>query len=349
MNEQGEEGSMRAGRRIGRRAVIAGGGAALAGVAIPRGVFAQGKTQTVNLQLGWLAGNNQLGEIAAKHLGYFEEEKINLAVQPGGPNIDGVAIVASGRFEIGQLSSSPSLMLAASQKIPVTCFAIGAQEHPYAYYSLPKKPVRTPQDLVGKKVGVQATAKILLAALLKKHNIPEKEVEVVVIGSEMTPLLTGQTDVVSGWLSNTTTLKVLGPERIDMRLWDVGVRLYALPYYATHDTIAKKPEMLAGYARAAARGWAWANANVEKAVDFLLQDYPNLVREDEIEGSRALLHFCFNAKTKENGWGTFDPAIWAEQIALWDSLKQFSAGPPKLEDVITTSILDATADKRPKV
>src|SRR5258707_2013763 len=161
-------------RPITRRAVLGGAAAVgLAGWAIPRGVFAQAKTQTVNLQLGWLAGNNQLGEIAAKHLGYFEEEKLNLAIQPGGPNIDGVAIVASGRFEVGQVSSSPSLMLATSQKIPVSCFAVGAQEHPYAYFSLPKKPVRTPRDLIGKKVGIQATAKILLTALLKKHNIPE--------------------------------------------------------------------------------------------------------------------------------------------------------------------------------
>jgi NitT/TauT family transport system substrate-binding protein len=340
---------MRITKRMTRRAVL-GGAAVAAGAAwLPRGVFAQAKTQTVNLQLGWLAGNNQLGEIAARHLGYFEEEHLNLAIQPGGPNNDGIAIVASGRFEVGQVSSSPSLMLATSQKIPVSCFAVGAQEHPYAYFSLPKKPVRTPHDLIGKKVGVQATAKILLAALLKKHGIAEKDVEVVVMGSEMTPLLTGQTDVVSGWVTNTTTLKVLGPDRIDMRLWDAGVRLYALPYYATHETIAKHPDLLAGFARAASRGWAWAKDNTEKAVDFMLQDYPNLVRADEIEGSKALLKFVFNAKTQANGWGTFEPTVWSEQISLWDQLGQFSAGAPKLDDIATRAILDATKDKRPKV
>ena len=78
------------------------------------------------MQLGWLAGDNQIGEVVAKQLGYFEEERLDFAIQPGGPNIDGVAIVASGRYEIGQVSSSPSLMLAASQGIPVKCFAIGA-------------------------------------------------------------------------------------------------------------------------------------------------------------------------------------------------------------------------------
>src|SRR5271170_2479027 len=179
-----------------RRKLLKGAAATIAAAVLPLTIssrsYAQSGLQTVNMQLGWITGGNQLGEVVAKRLGYFEQEKIDFAIQAGGPNIDGVAVVASGRFEVGQVSSSPSLMLATSQKIPVCCFAVGAQEHPYAYFSLPKKPVRTPQDLIGKKVGVQATAKILLAALLKKHNIPEKDVEVVVIGSEMTPLLTGQ-------------------------------------------------------------------------------------------------------------------------------------------------------------
>ncbi|SJZ68948.1 NitT/TauT family transport system substrate-binding protein [Enhydrobacter aerosaccus] len=338
--------------RIGRRRLL-GSAAAATGFAaaglLPSGGFAQGKTQTVNLQLGWLAGNNQVGEVAAKYLGYYEEEKLNLVIQPGGPSIDGVAIVASGRHEIGQVSSSPSLMLAASQKIPVTCFATGLQRHPYAYFSLPKKPVRVPRDLIGKKVGVQATARILLNALMKKHGIAEKDVEVVIIGSEMTPILTGQTDVVSGWITNTTTLKPLGPDRIDLSLWDAGVRLYALPYYATKDTIEKKADMLAAYVRATSRGWEYTLKNPEKAVDFLVKDYPNLKRDDEIEGTKVLLTFAFNANTRANGWGAFDPEIWQEQINLYNELKQFSAGAPKLEDVITTKILDATKAQRAKI
>jgi len=338
------------GTRLSRRTVLKG---SLAGLAMTpawgRFAHAQSKTTTVNLQLGWLANNNQLGEACAKNLGYYEEEGINLVIQPGGPNIDGVAVVASGRHEIGQVSSSPSLMLAASQKIPVKCIAVGVQEHPYAYFSLPKNPVRTPQDLVGKKVGIQATARVLLNALLKKHNISEKDLQIVVIGSDMSPLLTGQVDVVSGWVTNTTSLKPLGPERIDLRLWDAGVRLYALPYYSTQSLIEKKPDMLAGFLRATAKGWAYAHANTEKAIDFLIKDYPNLIRADELEASQTFLKFAFNGATKANGWGTFDKSLWQEQISLYDELKQFAAGAPKVDDVVTTAILERTADARPKI
>lgn len=337
---------------IGRRKLLGYGAATglLATGLVPgRGYAQQAKTTTVNLQLGWITGGNQIGEVVAKQLGFYEEEKLNLAIQPGGPSIDGVAIVASGRFEIGQVSSSPSLMLAASQSIPVKCFAVGAQEHPYTFFSLGKKPVRTPQDLIGKKVGIQATGKILLTAMLKKHGIPEDKVEVVVAGADMTPLLTGQVDVFTGWVTNTTALKPLGPDRVDLRLWDSGIKLYALPYYATQDTLTKKAEMLAAFVRATAKGWAYVNANREKSVDMLIKEYPNLVRADEIDAVDVMLKAEFTAATKTNGWGQMDMANWKEQIAVYDELKQFSAGAPKLENVATTAILDMTRDQRPKI
>lgn len=334
-----------------RRTLLTGTAATAAAAAnfLPSGGFAQAKTQTVNLQLGWLASNNNIGEVVAKHMGYFEEEKLNVVIQPGGPSIDGVAIVASGRHEIGQVSSSPSLMLAASQKIPVKCFATVLQQHPYTFFSLEKKPIRKPQDMVGKKIGIQATGKILLSALLKKHNIPEKDVEAVVIGSDFAPLLTGQTDAVTGWLTSTTAIKGLGQPPVTLRLWDAGVQLYALPLYATKDTIEKKPAMLAGFLKGLAKGYEYAQKNPDKAADLLVKEYPNFKRDDELEGIKVLLSFAFNDNTRANGWGAFDPKVWQDQITLYDELKQFTAGAPKLDDVITTSILEATKDARAKI
>jgi NitT/TauT family transport system substrate-binding protein len=336
-----------------RRALLEAGAATIGAAALHLSsgsrAIAAGGLQNVNMQLGWITGGNQIGEVVAKRLGYFEQEKINFAIQAGGPNIDGVAIVASGRYEVGQVSSSPSLMLAASQGLPVTCFAVGAQQHPYTFFSLPRAPIRTPKDMIGRKIGVQATGQVLLTALLRKNGIPEDKVEKVIIGSDMTPLMTGQVDAITGWITNTTAMKVLGSDYITLRLWDCGVQLYALPYYATVDTVAQKPELLAGFLRAAGRGWAYAKANPEKAVDLLIQEYPNLVRADELAAEPIMLNVEFDASTKDRGWGSFDPAVWQSQIDLYDELKQFPAGKPKLEQVMTTKILDMTEKDRPKI
>ncbi|WP_353643203.1 ABC transporter substrate-binding protein [Mesorhizobium sp. WSM2239] len=336
-----------------RRTVLKAGAGLVGALSTPAIIssraLAQAAPKTINMQLGWLGGGNQLGEVAAKHLGYFAEEGLEFAIQPGGPSIDGVAIVASGRFEIGQVSSSPSLMLAASQDIPVKAFAVSAQEHPYAFFSLPSAPINTPQDMVGKKIGIQATGKILLSALLKKHNIPESEVEVIVIGADMTPLATGQVQAVTGWLTNTTAMAALPEKPVALKMWDHGVQLYANPYYTTNDMLEKDPEALAGFLRAAGKGWLYAKEHREAAVDLLIKEFPNLVRDDELAASEIMLAHVFTDATARNGWASFDPAVWEAQIKLYDELGQFSAGAPALDEVVTTAILEATADARPKI
>jgi NitT/TauT family transport system substrate-binding protein len=309
---------------------------------------AQGRA-VVNLQLGWLASGNQLGEVCAKQLGFYEQEGLELRIQPGGPSIDGVAIVASGRFEVGQVSSSPSLMLAVSQDIPIRCFAVGAQQHPYTFFSLKKNPVQVPKDLIGKKVGIQATGVILLRALLAKNGIPESEVKIITLGADMSPLMTGQVDVITGWLTNTTALNVIGDQRVDMRLWDSGVRLYALPYYATVQTLSTHADVLGKFVRATARGWQHAYDNRDNAVDLLIKEFPNLNRADERVAADVMLGFVFDANTKANGWGAMDPAVWKEQIEQYAALGQFSKRVPAVDDVMTTDILAATGNARPRI
>jgi NitT/TauT family transport system substrate-binding protein len=338
-----DHGRSHLGRRLLLQAAIAGG------AAFTITDRAAGATAVVNMQLGYLGGGNQIGEVAAMQLGYFEQEGLELQLQPGGPSNDGIAIVASGRFEVGQVSSSPSLMLAVSQDIPIKCFAVSAQQHPYAFFSLKKNPVRSAADFRGKRVGIQATGLILLRALLAKNNIDPKDVEVVTIGAEMTPLMTGQVDVVTGWLTNTTAMKVIGDQRVDFKLWDAGVRLYANPYYATTDTLRDKKDMLARFLRAASRGWAFVYDNRDKAVELLIKQFPNAVAKDERDGCDVMLAHCFNAATKAKGYGTMDPAVWQDQIALYSQLGQFSKRTPKLDEVMTLDILDATADARPKI
>jgi NitT/TauT family transport system substrate-binding protein len=333
-------------RRDLLKATLATGGLA-AGAMLSIDSRAQGKAP-VKMQLGWIAGGNQIGEVVAKRLGYYDQEGIDLTISPGGPNVDGVAVVAAGRQDVGQVSSSPSIMLASSQDLPVKCFAVGAQRHPYCFFSLDKVAVRKPSDMVGKKVGIQSTGIILLRALLAKNNIPEKDVNIIPIGADMTPLMNGQVDVVTGWLTNTTALKVLGKERVDLSLWDSGVRLYALPYYATAETLQKRPKDLAGFLRATSKGWYYAAANKDQAVDLLMKEYPNLNRGDEREALDVMLAYSFSDLTRAQGWGAMDAGVWQEQINLYSQLKQFTAKTPKLDDVMTLDILKATTAARMK-
>jgi NitT/TauT family transport system substrate-binding protein len=332
---------------VSRRSVLAASG--VMGSVLTIGPRRARAAQPIEMQLGWIGGGNQLGEVVAQQLGYFVEEGLALTISPGGPNNDGVASVASGRAAVGQVSSSPSLMLAASQDLPIRCFAVSAQKHPYAFFSLAKNPAHTVADLRGKKVGVQATGVVLLRALLTKNGMELKDVQVVTIGSDMMPIMTGQVDVVTGWLTNTTALKVLGPDRVALRLWDAGVQLYANPYYATADTIAKNADQLACFIKASARGWAFAHGNRDKAVELLVKQYPNLVGADERAAADVMLDYTFDEHTKLAGYGAMDRDVWQAQIDLYAGLGQFTKRTPKVDEVMTLDILNATASARPRI
>lgn len=308
---------------------------------------ADGHAFTIRMQLGWLASNGIMGEVMADHLGYFEEEGLALEIVPGGPNVDGVPAVASGTNNLGSISSSPSLMLARAAGLPIKCIAAGYQRHPFTYFSLADNPVRTPQDLIGKTVATQGTARILLRALLAHNGISEDDVEVTVMGGDMSALMTGQVDVATGWNTNVNALSILGDQRVDMALWDAGIQLYANPYYTTDDMLGEHGDKIQAAIRAISRGWGAAFENPEAAVDALVARYPNMDRDSEMQAAPLVLGYSFNDQTAAGGWGTMTAENWQAQIDTYDQLEQFSNGAPALEDIMTLDILEATADTRP--
>jgi NitT/TauT family transport system substrate-binding protein len=310
---------------------------------------AGGGVSPLNMQLGWLLDNGQIGEAVAQAKGWYKDNGLDVTIHPGGPSIDGVALVAGGQSPVGQVSSSPSLMLARSQNVPIKAFAVGVQQHPYAFFSKPGKAVHEPRDLVGKKVGTQATGKVLLSALLAANNIDEKDVEVVVVGSDVTPLTTGQVDVWTGWVSNVAALRPLGPNPVIMRLWDTGIQLYANPYYATDSTLTQHKDQIEKFVAATAEGWKFAKDNLDQAVDMLVKMQPALKRDDMKAQAEVLLKYEFGPSTANDGWGTMDPKVWQHQLDMWDKLGQFKGKKPAVEDVMTTDILTATVGQRPKV
>ena len=303
----------------------------------------------VDMQLGWLVSNGLLGEVVAQEKGFFKDEGIDFSVTPGGPNVDGVASVAAGRSTLGQLSSSPSLMLARSAGIPVKAFASGYHTHPFTYFSLSKDPIREPKDMIGKKIATQPTAFILARALLAQNGISEDQVELVNMGSDMNQLMTGQVSAVTGWLTNTNALKILGKDRVDMRLWDTGIQLYANVYYATDTVLEEQADVLARFLKAAAKGWGYAKDNQEEAVDILVGQYPNLDRDSEMEAVGTVIDYSFGPATRERGWGQMTKENWQAQIDIYAKLEQFKGEVPAVDDVMTLAILDATKETRMQV
>lgn len=301
------------------------------------------------LQLGWLINSGQFGEAIALSKGWYNDADISFSINPGGPSIDGIALVAAGESQIGQISSSPSHMLARSQGLPVKAFAVCVQDHPYAWLTKPENPVNKPQDLIGKTVGGPATTEILLKAMLAANKLSPSDVEFVATGTSIAPLMTGKIDVFGTWLNSISQRRPLGDDFVSMRLADAGVPLYGYIYYTTDEMLESKSDVLKEFTSATARGWEFAYKHVEEAAKATLEMSPEANLKDIQDDGEAMMKYVFTDSTKKNGWGTMDPEIWQTQIDLWESLGQFNSAPPTVDDLATWEILDATADSRPKM
>ena len=325
------------------------GGAAAGAALLTVGRAARGETTEIQVQYDWLMSNGQIGDVVAQTNGYFEEFGLDVTFIPGGPNSATVPSVTSGAALLGQFSDSGQGMLARSAGAPIKMIAAGFRQSPFAYFSLPDTPIQTIEDMVGKRIGTQPTARFVLDALLAKAEIDPDSLEIVTVGWDMGPLANGQVDAITAWVTNTAALSILGPDRLALMQWDAGLPSYANTYFATDEALAEDSEAIANFIRAVAKGWGWMHDNPAASVDILADAYPELDREVEHQTVDMILKLSFDDATASHGWGYFDAAVIADQIAIYDSIGQFTESVPTVEGFVTMDILDATAADRAKL
>jgi NitT/TauT family transport system substrate-binding protein len=293
--------------------------------------------QSASVRLGWLANAQYAGDFVALEKGWFKERGIDLRIDPGGPSIDPVTLTASGSNTIGNVASIAAMFLARSNGIPVKAFAAALQRHPFGFITLDRS-INSPKDFVGKKIGIQATARPLINAVIAKYQLPRDQVQVQVIGSDTTPLKTGQVDVITGWVIDAPQMAAVGPDAKALLLWDMGIRLYAFTYFTTDEVLQTRSDMLVDFVGASARGWDYAADHPEEAVDIVLKYAKDLKRDLELETWKRETPFLWSDKTKEQGWGWMEPQIWDDAIKAYADLGLLKA-PITSKDAMTQDIL----------
>ena len=315
---------------------------------VPAGGTAQqapaGKTEAASIRLGWLANAQYAGDFVALEKGYFKEQGLDVRIDPGGPNIDPISLTASGSNTFGNVSSIAALILARDSGIPIKAFGTALQRHPFAFISLKKSNINSPKDFVGKKIGIQATARPLMDAVIAKYQLPRDQVQVVTVGSDSVPLMTGQVDVITAWVIDAPQMKAIGPDANPLLLWDMGVKLYAFTYFTTDDVLKNKPQLAKGYLAGTSKGWDYARQHPEEAVGIVLKYAKDLQQDLELDTWKKEIDFLTSPQTKEKGWGWMEPQVWDDAAKIYNDLS-LSKTLVKSQDVMTQDVLNAVPDR----
>ncbi|TQS42295.1 ABC transporter substrate-binding protein [Cryptosporangium phraense] len=274
---------------------------------------------TLNYQLSWIKNVEFAGQYIADTNGYYKAAGFSAVnLMAGGPNISQDSVVAAGKALVG--ISGPDITSAAILKgAPLVILGAQYQKNPFAIMSLAEKPINTPQDLIGKKIGVQATNEPVWNAFLKANKIDPGKITKVPAQFDPTPIINKEVD---GWFSFFTNepnlLKTKGIDTAVMLLNDHGYPLVSEIYVVRRDSLTKKRDALKAMLIGDIKGWTESVKDPSLGAKLAATKYGKDLGLDEKEQgleSAAQNTVVSTADTKANGLFTITDELLDETIA----------------------------------
>ena len=215
----------------------------------------------LDLQLSWIKNAEFAGHYFADSNGYYTDagfSKVNLMAGGSGTPADSVVSAGKALVGIAAPDLTASAILEQKKQGAPQNIIIGAefQKNPFCITSLADNPITKPEDMIGKKIGVQATNDVIWAAWLKGLGIPEGEIEKVVVQFDPTPLTVGEVD---GWMSfiinEPIILELEGFPVTNLLLNDFGYPMFSETYTVKAETVEKDRDKLKAFLVGACKGW----------------------------------------------------------------------------------------------
>lgn len=323
---------------------------------------ADGDFGEISVQYSWIKNEEFAGEFYAYENGYYDEAGFSDVIGVSGPDT-GVAKLLSGTVQVA-LSDAASVGAAiATQDAPLKIIGATFQKNPFTILSLADgADIQTPDDLRGKKIGVQDSNASVFSAILNANGISPDEVEVVPVDFDPTPLMNGDVDGFMAYLTNEAlTVELAGYEVTNLPYAENGVPYVAETFSVTDDYLADNRELLKAFLIAEIKGWTDTFTNPVDDTVTLISKYYDEAASENAEGLEAVFGALDPVKTAK-GLAAEQLLISTDEteanglFTISDELKQqtvdslAAAGwEVSVEDLFDTSILDEIYAEQPEL
>ncbi|BDQ00469.1 ABC transporter substrate-binding protein [Aquiluna sp. KACHI24] len=275
----------------------------------------------LSVQFSWIKNAEFAGEYFADSNGYYTEAGFSSVNFIAGPTAT-AAVVLSGDALVGLSDAVAVTPVILEEGAPLKIIGATYQKNPFTILSLKDGAnIQTAQDLIGKRIGVQAGGnETLFDALLAANGIDASQVTKVPVEYDPAPLVNGEVDGFLAYVTNESiTVQNLGYEVTNLLFADAGLPFVAEAFVVTQDSIDNNREALKAFLKATIRGWKDAIANPDEGARLAAEVYGadlGLDINKEKQQSKAQNELLVvTEETKVNGLLTISENLQALNIA----------------------------------
>ena len=279
----------------------------------------------LNVQLSWIKNSEFAGEFLADANGYYAEagfDSVNLIAGPAATEAE----VLSGNVLVGIANPISVAPVILNEGAPLKIIGTTYQKNPFTILSLKDGAnIVTAQDLIGKKIGVQAGPnETLFDALLKANGIDASEVTKVPVQYDPAPLVNGEVDGFLAYITNESfTVEQQGYAVTNLLFADNGLPFVTESFVVTQDAIDNNRAALKAFLYATIRGWKDAISNPAEGARLAMEVYGKdlgLSKDKEEYQSKTQNDILVQTdETRANGLFTISDAMIAQNLATLKS------------------------------
>ncbi len=275
----------------------------------------------VNVVLDWYPNAIHTFLYTAIERGYFAEEGLDVKIHFPANDNDALALVAAGKAEIGMYYEQDVIQAVANQGTGIKSIGAIVQSPLNVILSLKDKNITKPEDLVGKTIGYGGTvlSEALVKCMMENVGADASDVNMINVGFElMSSMTTGNVDATIGCLVNHEVPQ-LEEEGFDVNYFSVsgyGIPNYYEEVFLTNDDLLEnEPEVVAGFLRAAKKGFDDFKADPDGCLAILMnnqneENFP-LTQSVEEQSCATLIPLM---ETEDAAFLTQTDECWQENI-----------------------------------
>jgi len=235
----------------------------------------------VRLQLKWFHQFQFAGYYAAQSKGFYRDAGLEVELLEGAPEHTPTTMVLEGKADFG-VHDGADLVYRRLQGDPLIAVAAIFQHSPVALLSKKSNNIRHPADLVGREIGVdQSQGGVGLLAMFRHEGVGVKSIYdvtpvhfVPMPGGEdsfIDHLAEGRVAAVQVYLTRLPSPKHGNEfEPAILNPLDYGVDFYGDTLFTSKAFLDAKPDVVARFRRASAKGWQYAMEHREEIADLVL-------------------------------------------------------------------------------